>query len=554
MKYLFPLLIFLLPGIASAQALRFSYEGHLYTADEVHAKFVAKDFDFLEGMAAEFRKTKPKWEFNNRDRYLVKFYNTIDLPNRQTNEQEEAYLDTIKEWINAYPDSPTWKNLLIDYYADLAWDERGGGAGRDVSRDAFAGFRDYLIKGWTVVTNAIDNETYDSQIFVEALVVARGLEVDGLKANGEMFTQTMLDDYSRIRAASIGDYLFKKGVAMDAGNYDLYYYRAMNLTRRWGGEAGALESFFEEAAKVGDHEYNGTLYTQLFDSYMVWMTPPVFLGLYGEIDTDRIKKELPVLMEHDNGHFYWLNASAFYYGVMGEKDLANPLFKYIGKNYYSSFWRTSKRYNNWKAWSQGKENFVFNPQLESAIWFRNIDYLKHIIKNGADVNALNDYGYPPLYLATRYNHLKAADVLVDRGAELKNFDLIKLAVDESSSRTMNYLVRKGLDPNTVLKNGMPVTHVCARYGTPENMEILKNANAEMTNVWFKYGYSLLHTAVISRNPEMLNWLIDEGLDLKARNGKGETPLEFARRRQKIVEYESNIAKYQVMIDILEKAN
>ena len=538
-----------------ALATDFPYQGIVYKDADLWNKFESGDFDFLEEIADEYRTKKTLWAFNNRDRLLTRFLLAINLNRRQSDENKERYFETLQKWKEQYPDSPTWRRLLISYYTTAAWDSRGGASAANVANDAMMGFQEQLINGWRAVDELVKSGHSDAECFAQALLVARGLSLDQVTDPKNYGSPALANDYERIGATSIGDYLWKKGLELDPGNFHLHSKRVYNLSRRWGGQAGELEAFLKTAHDSASPEFNGTLYGMLFDYIFVSFGPSYFLLNYKDVDFDLVEKSFEILRKNDTGNKYWLNASAFYISVYRGVEHAKPLFDRIGDDPYTKgFWNSKQRYESWRDWANGKKYFEFSPLMEQGIIQNKVELLRYAVRNGADVNTVNDFGNPWLYLATSKNSMEAAEFIHENGVKIGEYPVIRKAVTDKSGRSVQFLMDKGLPPNFNPRNGMPVPHICARYGTVNNMEILlKTDDVILATIWTKYGYNLIHTAVISRNADMLNWVIKKDVDISHKNKRGETPLVFARRRLKETDYASNIAKYNSMIQILEKA-
>ena len=62
--------------------------------------------------------------------------------------------------------------------------------------------------------------------------------------------------------------------------------------------------------------------------------------------------------------------------------------------------------------------------LHWATWHNRTDVVKHLLREGTDVNRQNGWEDTPLHWAARYNHAKVARLLLDNGADtnIKNND------------------------------------------------------------------------------------------------------------------------------------
>ena len=55
--------------------------------------------------------------------------------------------------------------------------------------------------------------------------------------------------------------------------------------------------------------------------------------------------------------------------------------------------------------------------LNAASWTGNVDIMKMLLENGANLHLPNSVGLAPIHQAALYNHLEAAQLLLDYGAD-----------------------------------------------------------------------------------------------------------------------------------------
>ena len=56
------------------------------------------------------------------------------------------------------------------------------------------------------------------------------------------------------------------------------------------------------------------------------------------------------------------------------------------------------------------------PQMHQAVMDGNVELLKELIKNGADINVLDSTGWPPMHTAIRAGRTECAAILIREGA------------------------------------------------------------------------------------------------------------------------------------------
>jgi len=102
-------------------------------------------------------------------------------------------------------------------------------------------------------------------------------------------------------------------------------------------------------------------------------------------------------------------------------------------------------------------------ELFEAIKQEKIDLVKHLVQNGADVNARNYNDSTPLVVACSKGYLRIVKYLVQNGADVnaRNYHdetPFNLAYNNDNLRIMKYLVENGVDFNAVDNDGeTPIT-------------------------------------------------------------------------------------------------
>lgn len=145
---------------------------------------------------------------------------------------------------------------------------------------------------------------------------------------------------------------------------------------------------------------------------------------------------------------------------------------------------------NATQWEKG-----FTP-LHWAAYCGHTELVKILINNGAKVNSA-DCGVTPLFWAVRYNHVPTVKLLFAEGADLNFDERLKLSL-------IGYCVHLGFKDmaELLIANGVDI-------------------NAKFADI------PMLHTAVMSRNVEMVEFLLAKGADIDAIDKSGRTALELA---------------------------
>jgi ankyrin repeat protein len=104
-----------------------------------------------------------------------------------------------------------------------------------------------------------------------------------------------------------------------------------------------------------------------------------------------------------------------------------------------------------------------------------------LIKNGANVNAKNSFGDPPLYNAVSFGYFNIAEVLIDNGAAVNiagNTGKGLLHLTESPELTLK-LIKKGADVNASTNDGLTPLHFAIFSENFEKVKILVENNADV---------------------------------------------------------------------------
>ena len=136
--------------------------------------------------------------------------------------------------------------------------------------------------------------------------------------------------------------------------------------------------------------------------------------------------------------------------------------------------------------------------LFEAIFDEDINAVRKLIREGANVNGKNSGGRTPLHEAVRDGLTDIVNVLIDNGA----------------------------DVNATNSFGGTALHYAVRFEHNDIVRILIEAGADV-NVADNKGVTPLHEAAGDGNAVLVNILIDESANIDTRDEKGRTPLYYA---------------------------
>jgi len=194
--------------------------------------------------------------------------------------------------------------------------------------------------------------------------------------------------------------------------------------------------------------------------------------------------------------------------------------------------------------------YIGYPVLWWAVDKNYIDIVKLLIESGANVNKPSQSGKMPLMIAADNRKVDIVKILLNAGADTN-------LVDKSSHRTaLDYalnstntkathvpneirkrkeiaklLIENGADINATNRDGTTILMTACLV---EDLKFIKNlhkAGAEIHKI--TDNGSALNYAAMRGEPEIINYLVDNGLKLETKNYFGETPLLLAAKRARI---------------------
>ncbi|MFP3032042.1 MAG: ankyrin repeat domain-containing protein, partial [Wolbachia sp.] len=157
--------------------------------------------------------------------------------------------------------------------------------------------------------------------------------------------------------------------------------------------------------------------------------------------------------------------------------------------------------------------------LHFAVQEGNLDMVRFLLDEGADIESQDKDNKKPLHLAVEAGRLNVVKLLLDRGASVNITDV--------DSQTPLGLATKG-DMIEILKKaeldqGLLIN---ARDG---NLDKVKDLIAQGANLETKDN-TPLHNACNNDRLEAVEYLIEKGASLKAKNKDGKIPLELAEQK------------------------
>jgi ankyrin repeat protein len=229
--------------------------------------------------------------------------------------------------------------------------------------------------------------------------------------------------------------------------------------------------------------------------------------------------------------------------------------------------KTVKEWINFDPKSVHEKDTDCNTPLIIAAWQNsNVDIIKCLLKNRADINGKNIYGNTPLIIAAWQNaNVDVIKCLLENGADVNaknytgNTPLILAAWQNTNVEIIKCLIENGADinaknnkgrtpldvANTVEKKNFlrDSTDTVIKKKTYKNIfDAIKQGDLATVKEWIKIdpksvherdvdGSTPLHWAAISNtNVDVIKCLLERGADINAKNNGGNTPLHWAARK------------------------
>ncbi|MFC1783643.1 ankyrin repeat domain-containing protein [Planctomycetota bacterium] len=153
--------------------------------------------------------------------------------------------------------------------------------------------------------------------------------------------------------------------------------------------------------------------------------------------------------------------------------------------------------------------------LFGAVTSGDIEQIKLLISQGADVNAKNIFGHTVLNLACIRDKKEIAELLIDSGADINAINQhiwqksLHQACQNGYEEIVKLLIDKGADVNEKVRNSMTPLHLAARNGRKDIVELLIAKGADM-NVKNNDGNTPLSLAEINGHTEIVELLRKHG--------------------------------------------
>ncbi|MBM3771004.1 MAG: hypothetical protein FJW27_06895 [Acidimicrobiia bacterium] len=173
-------------------------------------------------------------------------------------------------------------------------------------------------------------------------------------------------------------------------------------------------------------------------------------------------------------------------------------------------------------------------RLPDAAKRRDVDRVRALIHERADVRGRHPDGATALHWAVHWEDLDTATLLLRAGADPNAAtDLgvtpLSLACANANVAVANALLEAGADPNLPLPGGETPLMTASRTGRPELVRALLDRGADVHATERTLAQSALMWAVAERHAQVVRLLLDRGANPGQRSSSGFSPLLFAAR-------------------------
>ena len=166
-----------------------------------------------------------------------------------------------------------------------------------------------------------------------------------------------------------------------------------------------------------------------------------------------------------------------------------------------------------------------NNELFAAVESGNTAEVLALIDRGADINANNPEGIPPLGIAAQHNHPEIIALLVGMHAIGRSAGLY-YAAEHGNEAMASLLITAGADINVrrAATNATPL-HAAVSSNRHNVIELLLAADADI-NARDNHGNTPLHCATRNSNVRIARLLLNWGANPAQANNAGEVPRQL----------------------------
>ena len=178
--------------------------------------------------------------------------------------------------------------------------------------------------------------------------------------------------------------------------------------------------------------------------------------------------------------------------------------------------------------------------LHAAAYGGDAETVSMLIQHGANVHLADNFGWLPLHFtAAARCGVAVAEILFENGSDISGVDkkgrsALHLAARSGDEELVEFLIRHGSNVNAMDFSGRTVLGATMKRGLQawywDFLELYLENGGDKHTIDVITGRTTLHFAAASNSLSTLDRLLNEGLELEARDKNGNTPLHRAAAR------------------------
>lgn len=168
-----------------------------------------------------------------------------------------------------------------------------------------------------------------------------------------------------------------------------------------------------------------------------------------------------------------------------------------------------------------------------------IQVVRFLLTNQANINLRADQGYTALHFAAEYGHKTMVELLLDNGMDVNiktsgvgsnERTALQLAASKGFSSVVETLLARGASVTELDDNGKSALNFAINNEDAGLVRLLLTQLAKVDGITKLPGKDLLHAAANSGNAKLIELLLAYGPEIDARDVDGRTPLHIAVSR------------------------
>jgi ankyrin repeat protein/L-ascorbate metabolism protein UlaG (beta-lactamase superfamily) len=172
--------------------------------------------------------------------------------------------------------------------------------------------------------------------------------------------------------------------------------------------------------------------------------------------------------------------------------------------------------------------------LICAIMSRKADLAHTLVKRGADVTIKSKEGASAIVYTLFFGPQDLIEPILDHGQDVNErfigeVTLMQGAAAMGNTNAMKILYERGADVNAISERGETALYFCVREGKTEIATWLFSHGARARCELEGSGRNLLHLATLHGFTDIVELLVDNGVDLDDRDSFGNTALQYATK-------------------------